>query len=41
MLFTRLFRIVKMVRLRYAIPLVLFLVAIYVLVIIPCMANWG
>lgn len=41
MVSTRLFRIVKTVRLRYAIPFVLFLVAIYFLVIIPWMANWG
>jgi hypothetical protein len=41
MLYTRLFPIVKMVRLRYAIPFVLFLIAIYFLVILPWMANWG
>jgi len=41
MLYEILSSIVKMVRLRYAISLALFLVAIYFLVIIPWMANWG
>jgi len=41
MLFARLFTVVKMIRLRYAIPFVLLLAAIYFLVIIPWMANWG
>lgn len=41
MLYEKLSSIVKMVRLRYAIPFVLFLVAVYFLVIIPWIANWG
>jgi len=41
MLYEILSFIVKMVRLRYAITFVLFLVAIYFLVINPWMANWG
>jgi len=41
MLYAKLSTKVKMVRLRYAIPFVLFLAAIYLLVIIPWMANWG
>jgi hypothetical protein len=41
MLYARLFTLVKVVRLRYAIPFVLLLVSIYLLVINPRMANWG
>jgi len=41
MLYTKLFTMVKAVRLRYAIPFVFLLIAIYLLVIHPWMANWG
>lgn len=41
MLYAKLSAMVKMVRLRYAIPFVLLLVAIYLLLILPWMANWG
>jgi hypothetical protein len=41
MLFTKIWMVVKAVRLRYAIPFVLLLVAVYLIVIHPWMANWG
>lgn len=39
--FERLSTVVKAVRLRYAIPIVLLLVAVYLIVIHPWMVNWG
>ena len=41
MLYAKLFTVVKAVRLRYTVPFVLLLVAIYLMVIHPWMANWG
>jgi hypothetical protein len=41
MVHTKLWTVVKAIRLRYAVPFVLLLVAFYVMVIHPWMANWG
>jgi hypothetical protein len=41
MIQTKLSTIVKSVRLRYAVPFVLLLVAVYLIVIHPWMTNWG
>jgi hypothetical protein len=41
MLYSKLSTVVKAVRLRYAIPVVLLLAAVYLMVIYPWMTNWG
>jgi hypothetical protein len=41
MLYTKLFAVVKAVRLRYALPFVLLLIAVYWMGIHPWMRNWG
>ena len=41
MMYARLLNVVKAVRLRYAVPFALLLVAVYLIAIHPWMANWG